>query len=255
MAITFDIPPLVEVALGRTFLPRPDFLVPHFGAFWERVKSEFPSVAHAPPIGVPGESVVVSDDGVWLPRVWLISADNSRLVQIQQDRLHFNWRKTEEAPEYVRFPAIQRKALDIWASFDSFIREATGSPLQPLVNELSYTNLIQTDELGPFELAERTLRDSVWCRENRFLNAPKALSHSYSFSVPEKVGDLSVTIVTGRRVEDQKWVLKIDLTVKGQQTDEHSFEAWSSKARDFLVAAFKDLTTSEMHKIWKLRDE
>jgi len=254
MGITFDSPPLAEVSLGSTFLPRPDFLVPHFGAFWSRIRDQFPDVAQAAQIVAPNELPLASEDGVWLPRIWYLSSDKVRLLQLQQNRLHFNWRRTTEDAKYVRFPAIQAETLNLWDQFSAYVLEATGSPLQPLTNELVYTNMFALKGKTAFEIADETLRDSVWCREGRFLLAPTALAHSYSFNVPDELGELTVSVNTGNRPEDGSGMIKIDLTIRGAHRDDRPLGPWSQKAHDFVVEAFKDLTTSTMHKKWGLRD-
>ncbi len=254
MGITFDAPPLAEVSLGCTFLPRPDFLVPHFGAFWERIKKDFPDVAHAGQIVNINDGPLLGDDGIMLPRVWYVSADKARLVQLQQNRFHFNWRKTSDSAAYVRFPAIHAQALGLWDVFGAYVLEATGSAIQPLSNELTYTNIVSSAGKSPFELADDTLRDAAWCRGQRFLDAPTALAHSYTFEVPGNVGDMSVVIATGRRADDGSGVLKIDLTVRGRSGEEQRLGPWALKAHDLLIQAFKDLTTPAMHQHWKLRD-
>lgn len=254
MAITFDDPPLNEVALGRTFLPRPDFLVPHFGAFWDQVRTQFPKVAHAAPIFGINDSPF-DDGGMVLPRVWLLSEDSTTLVQLQQNRFHFNWRQTNEKKTYIRFPAIQAECLRLWAKFEEFIRQTTGQSLQPMSAELTYINFIAVDDVkSAFEIAEKTLQDSVWSLHPRFLPAPTGFAHNYSFDVPNGIGVLQVSTATAQR-RDGGNVFKLELTVRGKHSDELSFEEWSTRAHDFLVAAFKDLTKPEMHSAWKLREE
>lgn len=253
MTITFDNPPLNEVALGRTFLPRPDFLVPHFGAFWNQVRTQFPNVAHAPPIVGPNDSPF-DEGGTLLPRVWLLSEDSSTLVQLQQNRFHFNWRQTPEKATYIRFPAIQAECLRLWALFEEFIRVTTGEPLRPTSAELTYINFIAIDTAkGAFEIAEKTLQDPVWSLHPRFLPAPTAFAHSFSFDVPNEIGVLQVSTATALK-RDGGNVFKLELTVRGKHLEGISFGHWSSQAHDFLVAAFKDLTKPEMHAAWKLRE-
>jgi uncharacterized protein (TIGR04255 family) len=208
--------------------------VPHFGAFWSRIESEFPEVAHAPQIISPGEGPLVSDDGIMLPRVWYVSADKVRLLQLQQNRFHFNWRKADTQAEYVRFSAIRA--------------------VQPLTNELTYTNQFGVKGKTAFDLADQTLRDSVWCRDTRFLSTPSAIAHSYVFNVPDEVGELTVAITTGKRADEATGVLKVDLTVRGKHSERHALGPWALKAHDFLVEAFKDMTTPAMHKRWGLRN-
>lgn len=252
--ITFDDPPLNEVALGRSFLPRPDFLVPHFGAFWGLVRSEFPNVAHAPLIFNPNELPPDLSE-VILPRVWLMSEDSTALLQLQQNRFHYNWRKTSEKLEYVRFGVIQKRCLQYWDLFEEFVRSVTAQPLVPIQSELTYVNIVDVNcNEDAFQAAERTLRDSVWTRCARFLPAPTSFAHTYSFDIPGDTGKLQVSTATAVKKEGGN-ALRLELTVRGKQSEGCSFEEWSTNAHDFLVAAFKDLTREEMHNIWKLREE
>lgn len=254
MTITFDDPPLNEVALGTVFLPRPDFLIPYFGAFWDLVKGEFPKVSHAPPI--LGESEPMVDLlGVPLPRVWLLSDNLAYLVQLQQNRFHYNWRRAADDVGYPRFPAVQKEFTRLWNLFQDFVGERTGQPLQSMRSELTYINLIdiRPDE-SPFSAAQRVLGDPAWTDGGRFLPRPAAFSHSYTFDVPDGVGLLDVTTMSVMK-RDGGMALKLELTVRGKQDDAVSFDEWSYKAHDFLVAAFKDLTAPAMHQVWKLRGD
>ena len=257
MPITFDEPPLNEVSLGRTFLPRPDFLVPHYGAFWERIRADFPKVEHAAPILTQGEGGEFIDQGqFWLPRVWFVASDSTRLLQLQQNRFHYNWRQTPALRHYIRFPAIQEVAVRLWAEFSTFIEQQTGQPLVPLVNELTYTNLIVGEESeSAFDIADRSLRDSVWSSHERFLPQPSQLTHSYGFPIPGSIGEgeLAVAVATGRR-PDGRYVLKLDLAVRGKALKGIELGEWSQAAHDFLVAGFKDLTTPAMHVNWRLKE-
>lgn len=255
--ITFGEPPITEVALGRIFLPRPDFLLPYFGAFWARVQHQFPKVEHAEPILEPTDKL---NESLFLPRVWFIAKDSSTLVQLQQNRFHYNWRQTPEKPDYIRFPAIQKKCLEVWDEFKNFVLEVTGRPLQPLNAELTYINVIEAPgATSAFEIARAALRDHGWSNESRFLGVPKAFAHNYSFELPNNRGTLKVGAAAARRKSSAKTektegeVLRLELSVRGPCSDDESFEKWSSDAHDFLVTAFKDLTTPAMHKVWKER--
>ena len=169
--ITFDDPPVNEVVLGRTFLPRPDFLIPYYGSFWERVKSRFPRAEHAAPIF---DAATGSADPFFIPRVWFVSEDSTTLVQLQNDRFHFNWRQTEQRNDYVRFPTIQRECLDIWAAFEEFVVKMTSQPLQTQNAELTYINIITVegaaDAVSVFEAA---FKDYKCEHKDRFLPRPK----------------------------------------------------------------------------------
>jgi uncharacterized protein (TIGR04255 family) len=257
MTITFDDPPLNEVALGRVFLPRPDFLIPHFGAFWELVRQDFPKVGHAPPIiGAHSDEIATVEVlPLPLPRVWLLSNDSVNLIQLQQDRFHFNWRKAADDVCYPRFGAVQQNCSRLWNLFERFVVDRTGQPLQLVHSELTYVNLIDVAPCeSPFAAAERVLRNPVWTDCERFLPRPVSFSHSYNFEVPDNVGILKVSTLSVNKRDGGK-ALRLELTVQSKQPEHLPFDQWSKKAHDFLVAAFKDLTAIQMHKVWKLRGD
>lgn len=256
MGISFDAPPLTEVSVGRTFSPRPDFLIPHFGKFWKQLAEEFPKVEHATPIVTPSEATSTEFlEGLILPRVWFVTADSTRLLQLQQNRFHYNWRQTPEISHYIRFPAIQSKALELWEAFSQFIESETGQPLVALTNELTYTNHILGEaQEGPFDVALRCLRDVMWTEGPRGLPAPTQLTQSYIFAGPEDLGKLTVAVANGRRISDNLNLVKLDLTVQGKALKDVGFAEWSQRAHDFLVGAFKDLTRPAMHTKWLLQE-
>ena len=256
MSLTFNAPPVTEVSLGRTFIARPDFLVPHFGGFWSEVRSEFPKVEHAAPIVTPGETVDSADQGqFWLPRVWFISEDSTRLVQLQQNRYHFNWRQQPHAPAYIRFQAIQECALRLWERLDKYVQRELEQPLVALSNELTYTNLIDGREgESAFAIAQRALRDVSWAAGPRLLPTPKQVSLSAVFPIPGDFGELTMMVSSGRRSNGRD-IVKLDLTAKGSGPKGTSFSEWSQSAHDFLISSFKDMTTPEMHSAWQLSEE
>lgn len=249
--ISFDDPPIHEVALGRTFLPREDFLIPYYGMFWDRLRERFPNTEHAAPIV---EAAEILNEGLFLPRVWFTSADSTRLVQLQQNRLHYNWRRTDESQTYIRFPTIQAECIDVWEKFGQFVLEVTKQPVLPINAELTYTNLIDLDpSVSAHEIAVATLKDVCWTGGQRFLNAPKAFAHNYTFTLPGMDAALQVTAQAVKRKASNTEALKLELTVKGKCPNELPFKKWSDDAHSFLVQAFKDLTKTTMHEHWKLQ--
>jgi uncharacterized protein (TIGR04255 family) len=182
MAITFAKPPINEVVLGLNFLPRLDLMVPHFGQFWNEFREQYPKVSHAPQLITPGSIPIQDSSGAWLPRVWYSSADDSGLVQLQQDRLHVNWRRTEASATYPRFPAIRDEFYRIWALFQAFMLRETGASPQPTRMELQYTNVIPQGEgwESPADLGD-VLCDFKWQTGGRYL--PSAGPETLFFEV------------------------------------------------------------------------
>lgn len=250
-SISFDDPPIKEVALGRTFLPRPDFLLPYFGSFWAQIRDEFPTTEHAAPIIDTPEGFT---DAFLLPRVWFISSDAATLVQLQQNRVHYNWRQTDAKKTYVRFPAVQSKWLDIWGKFEKFVAEMTKEPVKPVAGELTYTNIIDAPgATSAFEIAEQSLVIPLSEARRQSLGAPKSFNCAYSYELAG-IGTLVISTAAAKQKSTNNEVLKLELTVKGNCSEEDRFDLWSEKAHDTIVRAFKDLTRPAMHAQWKLRE-
>lgn len=254
MTITFARPPINEVVLGIGFLPRQDLLVPHFGRFWNLIREQYPNVAHAPPVAAAGVLPLQDASGAWLPRVWFIGADDSRLVQLQQDQLYVNWRQTEESKPYPRFPAIREEFHRVWEVFSRFLDEETGTAPQPIRMELSYINIVPHGE-GWTSAADfgGVLRDYGWQARERYLPGPSRFAGNFEFDVGG--GMLLVSrIGMGRRLADNKEVLRLELLAKSAIGADLDIASCVARAHDVIVNAFKDLTTEAMQREpWQLQ--
>jgi len=255
MAITFAKPPINEVVLGLTFLPRLDLLVPHFGQFWSEFREQYPKVAHAPPLITMGSVPVQDSSGAWLPRVWYSKADDSGLVQLQQDRLHVNWRRTEANTPYPRFPVIRDEFYRVWGLFQGFMLRETGTPPQPTRMELQYTNVIPQGEgwQSPADLGD-VLCDFKWQTGGRYLPKPRRFAGNFEFELEDGTS-LVAKIAMGLRIADQKEVVSLELVASAAVIEGFSMSAWVERSHDAIVNAFKDLTTQKMHQEpWQLQE-
>lgn len=256
MAITFAKPPINEVVLGVQFLPRLDLLIPHFGRFWDGFRDAYPKVAHATPIINPGASPLQDASGTWLPRIWFISEDDSRLIQLQQDRLHANWRRTDAKAPYPRFPAIRDEFYAKWAQLQELLVRETGTPPQPTRMELQYTNVIPQGEgwTAPADLGD-VLRDFKWQSGGRFLPNPRRFAGSFEFALPDGT-TLNAQISMGVRVVDRTDVVRLELHASKAVGEGFDMAAWVESSHEAIVRSFADLTTEAMHREpWQLQPE
>ena len=46
----FERPPIIEALLGVEFAPLKGWSIPHYGMFWERIRSDYPKQAVQPPM-------------------------------------------------------------------------------------------------------------------------------------------------------------------------------------------------------------
>lgn len=92
-------PPIVEVACGFEFEPLPWLDALMLGRIWAEVFSGFPVRMAQPPIAEEGTIRLLTMPEM---RAWYMSEDETRLVQLQRDRLVFNWRLMSSV-DYPRF--------------------------------------------------------------------------------------------------------------------------------------------------------
>lgn len=252
MAVSFKKPPLHEVAVGVTFLPRPDLLIPHIGRFWAEIEQSYPVCQHAGPI-VDGPDVGAFVD-LPLPRVWFLSKDGGSLVQLQQDRLIFNWRATSESAKYIRFPAILAEFQRVRDLFFDYVERLTGQPLVSVGFNLTYVNVIKQDDgWTNFENVEKVFPDLGWRSTERFLPHPVEVSWKSKFELPDGLGFLTADIQPVRLVKNAEMAAKLEITaVSGSLGGRDlAFGRWIEVAHEWVVHAFRDLTGGEMHsKFW-----
>lgn len=252
--LTFDKPPVAEVAIGRVFVPMPDFLVPHFGQFWAEIRDEYPNVQHAPSLvdGIPVQDV----NGAWLPRIWFVSRDGTRMLQLQQDRMYFNWRKVGAASEYVRFKAIEAEFTRLSALFNKFVVETLNREVQAVRLELTYVNVIPSGEhWTDASNVSNVLRDFYWHTGKSVLPTPTSFQSQWDIALPKESGQLVVKVARVRKEGTPAIdALKLELAAIGKASASMNEAQWFSDAHDQIVLGFKDLTTDAMHRVWRLQE-
>jgi len=255
MPTTFANPPINEVVVGVGFAPRRDLLVPHFGEYWDLIRDQFPKVEHATPFAFPGNVRPIEAESFFLPRVWYLSEDTRRLVQLQQDVFMVNWRQLATPAEYPRFPAIRSTFERTFTTFSEYVERRTGVPLQVERLHLAYINaLLQGEGWDTLANADQVLRDGLWQPGNRFLPTPTKAAWSFDFDMPGKTV-LSAKLAMASRVSDQKPILRLEIAANKLVQEEIDLFAWIDAAHDMVVSAFRDLTTTEVQRgVWKLME-
>ena len=257
----FERPPVNEVAFGMLTEPVEGLLVPHFGRYWASVAAEFPRCEEAPPVlplvelfGETASTVNLElGDGLPLPRVWLLSETGNNLIQLQRDRLLFNWRRMHPGDEYPRYPSVRAgfgRALD---SFQAFLASCALKPARPLQYELTYINHIELEE-GPLaEQVHAVLRDYHWDTERRLLSEADQFNSALGFLMPGNIGRLHAVARNAMHRETRRPVLLLELTARGmpETPSESAMWEWFDMTHEWIVRGFADLTEPEIQRaVW-----
>lgn len=260
----FDHPPVVEVALSIQFegLGVPGSVL---AFYWETIHESFPYFEEQPQLSPisedfgpprPQEFSVELVDRPPSPRLWLISEDQSRLLQLQSDRIAYNWRRRDEEAPYPHYEAIRAELDHHWEGIRALVSKKGGGPLTPTWCEVAYVNVIRTGKnwTNHSQLAQ-VLRLSSEAAFS-FLPAPDDQSATARFTLRSASGSpYGRLVAVAEPAFDSATlspVLRLTLTARGfaRGDGELGELGFLETARTWIVEGFADLTTEAMHEEW-----
>ncbi|MBN1972461.1 MAG: TIGR04255 family protein [Sedimentisphaerales bacterium] len=259
-------PPVNEVVFGIQFKKIQDFKAPHTGILWESFgRKKYPQCKEMPPIShtienfdaVPTKtSPIIIEDIIRppLPRIFFISEEKKHLIQIQEDRLHLNWRKLKTQDEYPRYNNLYPKFQEYWSSFITFIKDMNLGSVEPDQYELTYVNHIPRGDgwvdISKLEDVFKHIQPNV---NTDFLPKPENVSWRFSYVLPNNSGRLHVSIRIAVNKESNNQIIIFDLTARGFIPDK--IDSWFGMAHEWIVKGFTDLTTSyTQDTIWRRKN-
>jgi len=247
-------PPVIEVAYGVQFTPLKNWKIPHFGAFWQLVREEFPQCEHAPVIG--DLSIIDENSGLPLPRVWLVNDSDDRLIQLQLGRFLSNWRYREGSGPYPRYHILSEEFFGHFETFRRFLDESDLGELEVKNFDLTYFNHIYgRDGWQLPEAFGEVMKPVIWLDESHeFLPRPRILNWQAEFAFAEQPGRLTVKLNPAKRNQDGEPLLLLEMSAQGRpETDAiGNMKDWFAAAHEWIVRGFADLTTERAQKeLWR----
>lgn len=247
--------PLDEVVCGVRFQTPDRLRFPHTGLLWEKFRSVYPKIEHAPPIAAAkGEIFTDAATGLPLPRIWFINESDDQLVQFQFDRFYFNWRRRQA--EYPRYSHVIRNFESAYDAVVALFHDSELGELKPLDCELSYINhIVKGRDWNTIDDLEIIFSDLVWHKRTRFLPTPESLSWRAEFPL-EDMGTVSISLKHATRIPEKTHLFVLELTARGigGATSKAAIRAWFDAAHQWLVQGFTDLITPEMQRRWERQD-
>lgn len=261
--VKFGKPPVVEVVCGVLFSTPAPIRAAQVGLFWSSIREKFPRIEEMPPIspvieGVQGSGkpeIEISFGSLPpLRRTWLLSDDGRHLIQIQEDRFLFNWKREADEDAYPSYDFVIQRFDDHLAKFVKFLAdEKIGQPNYKQF-ELTYVNHITTSN-GLDDVGETgVMVDHVYqTRQHRFLPKAENFNWTTSYSLPNNEGRLHVVAQSAVRNADGKRIVRLDLTARGipAKPTEDGRRPWFDMAHEWITHGFADATSPILHKIWR----
>ena len=156
LPVTYERPPIVEVALSIQFSATPTIGIERFGEFWSSHKAAYPDVAVVP--SIPPCTEDFGHETRWRPlnpkfsfsdkpecRLQMKSSDGQWMAQLQADRVVVNWLK--KGDDYSRFPEALSRFVSFLNKWTEYLDSSDLAETQLQFWELSYVNRIEKKDL------------------------------------------------------------------------------------------------------------
>jgi len=247
-------PPVNEVICGMRFDTPTKLRIPHIGLLWDKFRSNYPIIQHAPPIAsAKGDIFIDGATGLPSPRVWFINKSDDQLVQFQADRFYFNWRRRKD--DYPRYLHVIESFEGVLTTIEKFFNDFELGEFKPIEYELTYINHIPKGQgWDTIDDLPRIFSDFVWKQtKERFLPNPVKVAWQAEIPLLEKKGNLLVNLKQAIRIEDKVPLLVLELKALGisESSSKEAIREWFDLAREWIVRGFTDLTTTEIQEIWE----
>ena len=255
----YDQPPVVEVALAIQFQSAIGYRSLDLAKFAERWSDELPKVLEKPllaPMPVdfdsPGIELKVSEE-TETPRLWLMDEAESRLVQLQQDRLVVNWRKRPRDAPYPRYVSNRGFLVKAWERLAEVLHDLGRTVPEPLICEVQYVNHLD-EHSGWRSAGDTPAVIAPWdgTMSDGFLPPPRDAGLSMLFELPDERGWLAVDGRSGQLRSGRK-AMTLNLIARGRAAspDLEGALDFMDLAHEWIVRGFTSITTSEAHKRWR----
>lgn len=265
----FDRPPVVEVAIGVQFEPVA-LSTPHLGLLWQGFRERLPRIEEKPPLDPVVERFGVrprpSPPKFTLleqpppNRAWFLNEAGDELIQVQRDRLIFNWRKVDDGVGYPRYEAVESSFFAAYETFTKFVDRLGSNTPRITQCEVTYVNHIRPAEGVWSDHGEAghavTL---VSATRHSFLPKPEDIRAATRFVIMDRqgasVGRLHVLLEPRWYLKEDRPLLFLQLTARGAPRGEglDGARTFFRLGREWIVRGFVDVTSQAMHQVWGRR--
>jgi uncharacterized protein (TIGR04255 family) len=259
--------PVSEVALGVQF---PSVLNPvHLGLYYQRVKVSFPKVQVQPPIHssfetfdpapmIPIGIPILQTMSFQPPRMWFLSEDENSLIQLQSDRLLFNWRGGLRGSPYPHFDAVYSEFTKAFEILEKLAEaEGIGSIVANQC-EVVYVNPLPTENTGvPLSSPEKIFRVCSNSVGTEWREPQEASSFTVRYRLNDQTGKpfgrLTAIVLSSSAAPQIASGFQLEMTARGVPLGpgREGVAAFHDQGHQAIVRCFAALTTPEMHKLWE----
>lgn len=257
---------MIETSVGIQFDGLTNYISLNAASFHSRIAGNFPRVEEHRPLDPafetfgPRSSLLTTPqlqlvEAAIEPRYFFLSEDGSEIVQLQKDRLFYNWRKRSPAAQYPRYEAHVRVVLgDLFRILTSWAAEERLGAIIPTQVEAIYVNAIELRDHSGSSCGLSfifpwlsgligTTEDGLFQFRRRLLN-----------ETGEPVARLNFNLRYGTDEESARSA-HLMLHVRGHPPGSRLEDCLDmiDAERDVIVRTFTEVTSPEAHSLWRRR--
>jgi uncharacterized protein (TIGR04255 family) len=250
----FENPPVVETSVGFHFIPIQGWTILHYGLLWQKLSDRYQRYEFNPPLVEPGAISVDLTKGLAnLPvRVSFVDSANTNLVQVQNNFILHNWRKSESIPLYQHY-AVTREALRAdWKIYRDFLSEHSLKFTEVVRCEASYFNhLVKGDDWQDYSDLPNLFPSWRGTRAGGTLSTPQMIGITAAYS--HSHGMLQIASQPALR-QDGKEIIQLTVSATGNKLlsqDDDALFGCLDACHEIAISSFAEFTSDELHARWR----
>ena len=252
---------MVEVVLSVAFEPIQGLRTIQLGDLWREHFSSLTEVEERPPIEMPVERFDVTGGptmsfkmmpDVPLPRLWFQNDTHTQLVQVQNNFLARNWRKSESSADYPRYLALRELFAVDMGRLNEFVRKKELGEFVPTQCEITYINHVPRSKVADLLAFVSDVGTAS------FPDADGA-NITTQFVIQEggvPAGRLHLQATTARSKATGEPLVVLTITARGRPmgSGTDGVLTFLDLGRKWARSAFDSLTRPEMQQAWGKAD-
>ncbi|QDU47608.1 hypothetical protein Mal52_61430 [Symmachiella dynata] len=258
---SFGNPPVVETVLSIQFDELEKFRTTHFGLFHSTTMDRYPDavdkqrldgITEAFPLTPRIRKLQITPHEGTPERVWFRDHSGCEMIQLQPDRLAFNWCRRNDAPEYPRYEPNRTKLLEEFENFNEFATAQELGAIRPNLCEVIYVNHIHPqDNEDVMDCFASVFAGVNWISTDGWLpQPPEIVTFNRVFMIPPKKGRLYIeaNIASGKNT---KQFILLKITARVTHNDGDQLIESLDLAHEWVVKSFVSVTDEEVrHNRW-----
>jgi len=232
--------PLVEMYVGAQFKNDNNLSLATIFNFYNEIKAEFPIIQEHPITPNIIEYTDKPSEAIFLngfhSRKFFMSQDESKIVQMQINKININWRKIEKNLEYPRFSNVFSEFKALLGTIDRV------NKLEIAKNqfEIGYVNHIPLSE---FQNNPSLIISTIQQTENL-----SNIDFKFSIPVRDLGGNATIVVQKGYKNNSEENLI-LQISLRGY-LERKSIDAWFNESHKIILELFKQTVTTKARQQW-----